>query len=34
MGLHMEDAAKITIKNGWMEKPPQASDRDGLANRK
>jgi len=34
MGLHIEDGAKIMIENGWMEKPPQASNRDELANKK
>jgi hypothetical protein len=29
-----EDGANIMIKNGWMEQPPQAPDRDQLANGK
>ncbi|TDK53013.1 DUF3231 family protein [Bacillus salipaludis] len=29
-----EDGAKLMIKNGWLEQPPTASDRDSLANRK
>lgn len=33
MALHIADGAKIMIKNGWMEKPPQASNRDELANK-
>lgn len=32
MGLHLEDATKIMIENGWMEKPPSAGDRNALAN--
>ncbi|KAA0547006.1 DUF3231 family protein [Bacillus sp. BGMRC 2118] len=30
--LHLYEGAKIMIKNGWMEKPPQAMNRDELAN--
>lgn len=33
LGLHLEDGAKIMIKNDWMEKPPQASNRDELASK-
>jgi hypothetical protein len=29
-----EDGANIMIKNGWMEQPPQAEDRDALAEQK
>lgn len=29
--LHLYEGAKIMIKNGWMEKPPQALNRDELA---
>ncbi|SDI03478.1 DUF3231 family protein [Alteribacillus bidgolensis] len=29
---YSEDGANILIENGWMEEPPRASDRDGLAN--
>ena len=29
---YAEDGAKIMIDNGWMEQPPQAADRDKLAN--
>ncbi|MDQ6596441.1 DUF3231 family protein [Bacillus salipaludis] len=29
-----EDGANLMIKNGWLEQPPTASDRDSLANRK
>ncbi|MDG5786040.1 DUF3231 family protein [Evansella sp. AB-P1] len=28
------DGAKLLIKNGWMEQPPMAADRDNLANKK
>ncbi|MBM6617918.1 DUF3231 family protein [Bacillus suaedaesalsae] len=30
--LHLYEGAKLMIKNGWMEKPPQAMNRDELAN--
>jgi len=26
-----EDGAKLMIENGWLEQPPQATDRDELA---
>ncbi|MGG1678461.1 DUF3231 family protein [Neobacillus sp. NRS-1170] len=29
-----DDGANLMIKNGWLEQPPTASDRDSLANRK
>lgn len=29
-----EDGANLMIKNGWLEQPPMASDRESLANRK
>ncbi|WP_413299946.1 DUF3231 family protein [Bacillus sp. 1P10SD] len=29
-----EDGANLMIKNGWLEQPPTASDRDSFANRK
>ncbi|OIJ18789.1 hypothetical protein BKP45_15550 [Anaerobacillus alkalidiazotrophicus] len=33
--LHFaEDGANLMIKNGWLEQPPTASDRESLANRK
>jgi hypothetical protein len=32
--LYSEDSANIMIKNGWMEKPPQASDHGKPANNK
>jgi hypothetical protein len=28
----VEDGANIMIENGWLEQPPQASDRDQLVN--
>ncbi|NHN30534.1 DUF3231 family protein [Paenibacillus agricola] len=31
---YTEDGAKLMIENGWMEKPPQAADRDQLSNDK
>jgi spore coat protein CotF len=31
---YAEDGANIMIENGWMEKPPQADDRDALARQK
>lgn len=31
---YAEDGAKIMIKNGWMEEPPRALDRDELAKKK
>ncbi|GAB3802306.1 DUF3231 family protein [Virgibacillus kimchii] len=30
VGLYVEDGTNIMIENGWMEKPPEAADRDGL----
>lgn len=30
ISLYLEDGANLMIKNGWMEEPPQAIDRDGL----
>jgi hypothetical protein len=33
VALYAEDGANIMIKNGWMERPPQAPDRDKLANK-
>ncbi|MFF2445503.1 DUF3231 family protein [Neobacillus sp. NPDC058068] len=30
ISLFAEDGAKIMIKHGWMEEPPQAEDRDQL----
>jgi hypothetical protein len=30
ISLYSEAGAKIMIKHGWMEEPPQADDRDGL----
>ncbi|WP_458415084.1 DUF3231 family protein [Schinkia sp. CFF1] len=30
IALYLEDGANIMIKHGWMEEPPQASDRDKL----
>jgi hypothetical protein len=32
--LYAEDGANIMIKNGWLEQPPMASDRDELIRRK
>jgi hypothetical protein len=32
--LYSEDGANIMIKNGWMEQPPMAADRDQLAHQK
>ncbi|WP_079508875.1 DUF3231 family protein [Mesobacillus jeotgali] len=32
--LYSEDGANIMIKNGWLEQPPMASDRDELIRRK
>jgi len=32
--LYSEDGANIMIKNGWLEQPPMASDRDELVRRK
>ncbi|WP_026671901.1 DUF3231 family protein [Alkalihalobacterium bogoriense] len=34
IGLYAEDGANLLIKNGWMEQPPMASDRQALANNK
>jgi hypothetical protein len=31
IGLYAEDGANIMIKNGWLEEPPRALDRDELA---
>jgi hypothetical protein len=31
LGLYADDAAKLMIENQWFEKPPQADDRDALA---
>jgi nitrogen fixation protein len=31
---YAEDGANIMIDNGWREQPPQAPDRDQLANQK
>ncbi|WP_390363355.1 DUF3231 family protein [Virgibacillus byunsanensis] len=33
-GQFSEDGANILIKNGWMEKPPQADDKLKLAKKK
>ncbi len=30
ISLYLEDGANLMIKNGWMEEPPQAINRDGL----
>ncbi|MCY8234491.1 DUF3231 family protein [Priestia endophytica] len=30
ISLYAEDGANIMIKNGWMEEPPQADDREDL----
>lgn len=32
LALYAKEGAKIMIHNGWMEKPPQAADRDKLSN--
>jgi hypothetical protein len=32
IGLYAEDGAEILIKNGWLEHPPLAEDREHLAN--
>ncbi|MCM2532205.1 DUF3231 family protein [Neobacillus pocheonensis] len=32
VSMYAEDGAKIMIKNGWLEEPPQADDRDHLIN--
>jgi uncharacterized membrane protein YtjA (UPF0391 family) len=32
IGLYAEDGAQLMIKNGWLEQPPMADDRDKLAN--
>ncbi|MEH7094380.1 DUF3231 family protein [Neobacillus vireti] len=32
IALYAEDGANILIKNGWMEEPPQADDKDQLMN--
>jgi hypothetical protein len=31
IGTYIDDGAKLLIKNGWMEQPPLAPDRDALA---
>jgi hypothetical protein len=31
VGTHLESGTKLMIKNGWLEKPPQTSNRDELA---
>ncbi|WP_423798385.1 DUF3231 family protein [Neobacillus sp. SAB-20_R2A] len=31
MGLYAEDGAQLLIKNGWLEQPPMADDREKLA---
>jgi hypothetical protein len=33
IGRYVEDGANIMIEKGWMEKPPQAADRDSLASK-
>jgi hypothetical protein len=33
IGKYSEDGANLMIENGWMEQPPQAADRDALANK-
>lgn len=33
LGGQIEDGAKIMIQNGWLEKPPSATDRDALASK-
>jgi hypothetical protein len=33
IGLYVQDGAKIFIDEGWMEKPPQAVDRDSLSSK-
>lgn len=32
IGLYAEDGAQLLIKNGWLERPPMADDKDELAN--
>jgi hypothetical protein len=34
IGLYAEDGAQLLIKNGWLEQPPLAADRETLANDK
>jgi Protein of unknown function (DUF3231) len=34
IGLYAEDGAQLLIKNGWLEQPPLADDRETLANDK
>ncbi|NYE04003.1 hypothetical protein F4694_000747 [Bacillus niacini] len=34
IGLYVQDGAKIFIDEGWMEKPPQAVDRDSISSTK
>ncbi len=34
IGLYAEDGANLLIKNGWMEQPPMAEDRDELARKR
>ncbi|MFK9091444.1 DUF3231 family protein [Bacillus salipaludis] len=31
VGLYAEDGAELLIKNGWLEQPPMAENRDKLA---
>ncbi|RVT57219.1 DUF3231 family protein [Niallia taxi] len=33
VGLYAEDGAELLIKNGWLEQPPLAEDRENLANK-
>lgn len=33
VGLYVEDGANIMIDRGWMERPPEAADRDNLASK-
>ena len=32
IGLYAEDGAQLLIKNGWLERPPMADDKDELSN--
>jgi hypothetical protein len=34
VGMYAEDGAQLLIKNGWLEQPPLADDRDNLADKK
>ncbi|WP_449538966.1 DUF3231 family protein [Ferdinandcohnia sp. Marseille-Q9671] len=34
VGLYAEDGAQLLIKNGWLEQPPLAADRENLAKKK